>query len=199
MLEQGTLDLAGLDAKPAYLDLVVEPPEQLEIAVAAKSRSIPGPVHPRARRRTERIANEAFGRQFWLIDVSAGDTLAADEQLARRTHRHRFSMFVENVDVHAGDRPPDGDPGRAAAFGGEGRLVERAGNRRLGGAVGVEPSHAPADHLLPRAQPINRRLVAASNHQPHGFRQSARLLFTSIDERVPVRAREVQDGNLEPL
>src|SRR3712207_8928389 len=39
-------DLAELDPVPAELDLVVQPPQEVQVAVRQPARPVPGPVHP---------------------------------------------------------------------------------------------------------------------------------------------------------
>ena len=53
VLAQGRLDLAQLDAEAADLDLVIDAPEILDVAVRVPTRQIASAVEPRALRRAE--------------------------------------------------------------------------------------------------------------------------------------------------
>ena len=46
VLAQRGLDLTGLDAKPADLDLLVGPPEELDSPVVAPAHHVTGAIHP---------------------------------------------------------------------------------------------------------------------------------------------------------
>jgi len=54
-LLQGRFDLAQLDTKAADLDLVIEPPEELNAAIRSESNQITGAVEARAALTAERI------------------------------------------------------------------------------------------------------------------------------------------------
>ena len=57
------LDLAELDAEPPELDLVVQPTEELELAVSPPSDPIARPVEASAIPRDEEVGDEALGRE----------------------------------------------------------------------------------------------------------------------------------------
>ena len=57
MPQQRRLDLAGLDAEAAQLDLLVGAPEKVQHAVGAPARQIAGAVHAAARR-PERVRHK---------------------------------------------------------------------------------------------------------------------------------------------
>ena len=85
---QHRLDLAQLDPEAADLDLVVEPAEELEVAVRPLARQVAGAVEPRAGRLAERVGDEALGRELRPVEVAAGQAGAADVQLAGHADRH---------------------------------------------------------------------------------------------------------------
>jgi hypothetical protein len=79
---QACLDLAQLDAVAADLDLVVDAPEQLEVAVLHPAREVAGAVHARARFARERIGQEALGGELGTVVVALAHADAAEVQLA---------------------------------------------------------------------------------------------------------------------
>ena len=50
MAQQGALDLAQLDAEPAQLDLRVDPPQELQIAIRQRAHEVAGAIKARAQR-----------------------------------------------------------------------------------------------------------------------------------------------------
>src|SRR5439155_806908 len=89
-----------------------------------------GAIRTRIRRVTERVADEFFGGQLRAIEITARQTVAANEQFAGHTDRNRLEITVENIELRVGNRPTDDDRGVA-------RLNLRGSrpNGRLGRAV----------------------------------------------------------------
>src|SRR5207342_153384 len=125
MPREQRLDLAELDAEAADLDLMVEPTEVFDAAVAAIAREVAGLVDAAL---AERVRKEPLLRQVGPVAVAAGDAVAADVQLAGDARRQRLQSGVEDVErrvadraadrerlagVDAGDGRPDGRLGRA--------------------------------------------------------------------------------------
>src|ERR1700694_4862967 len=82
MLTERGLDLAGLDAEAADLDLMVGTAEKMQRALGAPARTVAAAVHPAARR-SERIGDETFGGQARAVEVTARQTAAGDVKIAR--------------------------------------------------------------------------------------------------------------------
>ncbi len=93
--------------------------------------------------------------------VAAGQTVAADPQLARRAHRHGLAVAIEDVDRGVGDRPPDRQ--RLAAGG---HPLAGRPDRRLGRAVHI-PQLDPGVEQ-PVRQRHRQRLTAAQCLQRAG-------------------------------
>ena len=97
MSTQDGLDLAGLDAEAADLDLLVDAAEELDRAVRQPARQVAGSVKARARRavqttaraglRGEGIGHEALRREIRPAEVAARQAVAAGEQLAGHPRR----------------------------------------------------------------------------------------------------------------
>src|SRR6195256_3180362 len=97
MLSERNLDLAGLDAEAADLDLMVGTAEVQQRAVGPPARTVAGAVHTAARR-SERIGDEAFGGQVWAVEIAARETAAGDIELARYPDRHQLQAIVQHID-----------------------------------------------------------------------------------------------------
>src|SRR4029078_2689982 len=100
-------DLAELDAKAAYLHLMIETAEVLHCAVAAPAPEITGLVQARLPPRAEWIGNEFLSSQLGSVEVTAPDLHAADMDLAGHAHRHRIEPAVQHIDLCVGDRTAD--------------------------------------------------------------------------------------------
>ncbi len=124
------LDLAGFDPEAAHLDLVVGAAEVLDASVGAAPDEVAGAVHPLPRR--ERVGDEAFGGQRGAAEVAAGQTVAAQVQLAGDAGRHGSQSGVQDVGAEVGQRAAD----QGARVGVE--AVVDGVDGALGGAVHVE-------------------------------------------------------------
>ena len=109
MARQRGLDLAGLDAKAANLDLVVEPPQELEGAVGRPAGEVAGPVQSLRRpgRRQARASRTA--RRSAPAGRGSRGRARRRRSTARRERRSarglpwRSSTYTRGV----GDRPAD--------------------------------------------------------------------------------------------
>ena len=102
------LDLAELDPEAAHLDLVVDAPEVLELAVVAPvADEVAGAVDARPGEGSNGSATNRSAVRSGRPPVAAREALAADPQLARDADRHRLQLGVQDVERRVGDRPPD--------------------------------------------------------------------------------------------
>ncbi len=113
---QRRLHLAGLHPVAPDLHLVVGAPEELQRALGAPPREVPGAVHAGARRAV-RVGQEAAGGQAGPSGVPPGDALARQVQLAGGAERHRVQGAVQDVGAGSGDRAADGRGGAGDAGG----------------------------------------------------------------------------------
>src|SRR6202171_2273474 len=93
MLSERNLDLAGLDAEAADLDLMVGTAEKMQRAVGPPARTVAGAVHAAARR-SERIGDETFGGQVRAGGIAARRAAAGAIEFARHTDRHRLQAIA---------------------------------------------------------------------------------------------------------
>src|SRR6185437_2315980 len=116
---QRALDLTGLDAEPAHLELAVGPPADLQLTIRPPPAQVPCPVHPAARppvaaggqaspaaaggqaspaaaggqASSAGVGQEAFRGERGLTQVAAGDPAAPDVDLAGR---RRVQVLVQD-------------------------------------------------------------------------------------------------------
>jgi hypothetical protein len=128
---QHRLDLGGLDAEAAQLDLTVEPAEELQGTVGAPPAAVAGAVQP-----AQPVdLDEALGAQRRIVEIAARQAVAAQVQLARHPDRHRSAPLIEQVRRRVGDRPPDRD-GMGAVRRDDGVAAGKGGV--LGRAIAVD-------------------------------------------------------------
>src|SRR4051812_18593795 len=99
------LDLADLDAEATNLDLLIDPPEVLDLAARSPSREISGAIQSPAG--SKRIVEESRRGQLRSVEIPARHPGAADVDLPGRPQRSGLHRGVENVDVEVGDRLAD--------------------------------------------------------------------------------------------
>src|SRR5690606_22064960 len=127
-----------------------------------------------ARSRVVAVRDETLGRELRAAEVTKGDALAADADLAGHAARAKLAALVEDPDVGIRDRTTDVDVRRAVAPGQD----ARAGgpDRRFGGAVEIPQRIAACQQLL--RQVWSHRLAAAQRGEagpalPTRFEQQA--------------------------
>ncbi|CAM5416082.1 hypothetical protein SVIOM74S_05929 [Streptomyces violarus] len=150
------LELAGFDAVAADLDLVVRPPGEDELSVAAPSGQVAGAVHPRPRRAV-RIGDEPLGRHARAAQITARQSGTGHVQFAGHPGRYQPQRRVQDVRAGAGDRPAEDrvrggvEPRLERVDGALGRPVH---------VVGCQPVHRPQF----RPEPVGQLLAAEHGH-----------------------------------
>ncbi len=155
------LDLGGLDPQAADLDLGVDAPQVLQLAVGQPAHQVAGAVEAGAGV-AEGVGHEPLGGQGGAGVVAAGQVRSGGVQLTGHAGRDGAQGRVQHVDGAVGDGGADGR-GEGAGQ----RPAHRGADRGLGGTVGVEhrPARRPALHQLGRD-----RLGAHDEGQPVGQR-----------------------------
>src|SRR6201999_3897132 len=98
-----------LDAETADLDLVVDPPEKLEVPVGPETRPVAGPVHDGAGTPGEGIGQILARRQNRRRRIARGQAVAADPEVSRHAGRAGLEADVEDVVPGILDRPAVGN------------------------------------------------------------------------------------------
>src|SRR6185369_10356748 len=132
--------LSELDTETADLDLMVDPPEEVELAVPTPARQVTGPVEPTSRLPTERVGHEALGGQIRTVQIAATHSGTADVELTGRARRHRTQIPIGQVHRRVGHRVADRQVQILTNRTGR-QLVERRGDRRLGQPEDVDEWH----------------------------------------------------------
>src|SRR5579884_2254276 len=107
MLAQGGLDLRGLDANPADLELVVPAAQVLYSAVGHAPAPVAGPVDATAG--MKRVVSESICVLLGGIEVAAGHRETADGDLAGYADRLESSEVIGDVGPDIGQGPAHGD------------------------------------------------------------------------------------------
>src|SRR2546426_11663099 len=84
--QQCVFDLADLDSEAADLHLGTPAAEDLQLAVGQPAAVITAAVQPAAR--AVRIRHERSSRALWVVDVTAANADAGEDDLSRRAERH---------------------------------------------------------------------------------------------------------------
>src|SRR5688572_30083409 len=108
MAYQRCLDFSKLDAKPAHLDLMIDPTQVIDLARREVPCEVAGAVEAEATS-AERIGHEPLRRQVRPAKIATTDLHTSDIQLARSADRNWPAVTSEQVDAGIGHRPTDGD------------------------------------------------------------------------------------------
>jgi len=60
--------------------------------------------------RAVRVRHERLLRALWVVDVTAANAYAGEDDLSRRAERHQSEVLVNDVDRHIVDWPTEWDP-----------------------------------------------------------------------------------------
>ena len=96
---QCRLDLAQLDPVAADLHLLIDSTDVGDPPVGQVASEITGLVQPGSGLVAEGIADKPLGGQLRLVQVSAGEALAAEVQLADYAERDRVQVPVEQIEA----------------------------------------------------------------------------------------------------
>src|SRR6185503_11545663 len=108
MLAQRRFNLVQLDAITAYLDLLIAPPEKLQLAVRQIACEISSCIQARSWFSTVRMRHKPFGRLRRVVAVSTRHTCATNVQLASHADRYRLVLIVEHVRLRVRHWTSDG-------------------------------------------------------------------------------------------
>ncbi len=106
---QAGLDLSRLDPEAPDLDLLVDPPQELDLPAPSEAHPVARAIEPLARPLAPRVWGKALGGEPRPVPVAPGEPFAGRPELPRHPDRHRLEAAVEHVHPGVGDRPPDGN------------------------------------------------------------------------------------------
>src|SRR5438552_4289277 len=101
----------------ADFHLLIRASEKFDLSVGPPADEVARPVESSLWVFAEGMVDEFFGRQFWAIEISPGQTGAADMELARDADGQRLQVAVQDIDLGIGNGPADGRSGWRAGRG----------------------------------------------------------------------------------
>src|SRR3990170_262421 len=107
VLREHRLDLPKLDPVTTNLHLVVDPPEEFDVAVWQKATEVAGFVKTRARFSAERIGNKPLSGKLRPIEVAPRQTAATDVEFALNADGDWIQMSVQHVELGVCNRAAD--------------------------------------------------------------------------------------------
>ena len=150
MRGQDSLDLGGLNPEPPHLHLIIRPPREHQLTIAAPEPPIPRPVHPLPRT-APRARHEPGRRQPRPVRIAARHSRSGDIDLAAHAGRDQAQTVIQHPYPAVHHRTARGRQtisGRPVAH--------RRCDRYLGRAVGIHqgrPGHhnsaSSAGHASP--------------------------------------------------
>src|SRR5580765_7340689 len=81
MTTQDCFDFTGLDPKTADFDLLIQPPEEFEIAIRPPTHPVTCSITARAGTFVEWIGDESLRSLGWLVKIAQRNARAADQRL----------------------------------------------------------------------------------------------------------------------
>ncbi|MNW44984.1 hypothetical protein D3C74_222350 [compost metagenome] len=160
----GRFNLTKLDPIAANFHLVVDPADEVHVAVRHPARQVARPVQPLPS--GERAVYEFLRRQIRAVQVTAGHSRSADNQLAQHPDRHRLQIRIHDVELGVQPRFPDRHAARLRQL--LQRLVIEAGvNRRFRYTVAVNNTELRAEALLQGAVIRYAARIRACDQQLH--------------------------------
>src|SRR5262245_45012828 len=114
MPQQRCLDLPGLNAEAADLNLMVRSTHKLQNPIPAPARQVPAAVHPPPRS-TKPIRNKTLRRQPATPNIPTTNPSSRNVKLPNHTNRNRLQATIQNIDPVVRQRTTDRDA-RAGLF-----------------------------------------------------------------------------------
>src|SRR6266851_191706 len=168
-------DLPRLDAVALELDLVVQPSQELELAIGQVACQVPGLVESGPWLRAPGMWQEALRCQLRAPQVAGGHAPASDVQFPWAARGHRPQVLIQQIDLGIGNGPANrGRPLGLRARGerrhqsgggdhgsfGRAIVVDQRKGQPGGGIVlqGIRPGEQEAD-----ADPVGQQKVAAGH------------------------------------
>src|SRR5436305_3327842 len=106
MLAEHRFNLSQFDAIPTHLHLLIEPPQVLDLSLAAIASPVSCPVEPLSRLPAKVMHHEPLARQLRSPEISSSHTRPSHVNLPRYPWRHRLSPLIHDVDLQIGECLP---------------------------------------------------------------------------------------------
>src|SRR5689334_8271084 len=111
MLVEHRFNLAQFYPVPANFDLMIDSPENFEVAVRKIAREISSAIEPRGAVALKWVADEPFGGQLGPAQVTTRNACTTDQQFAWNANRHRQLVVIQNINLRVGNGTANGDAG----------------------------------------------------------------------------------------
>ena len=110
MIPRGPPPARGSDTEPADLDLVIDPPQELDAPVGQVARQIACPVRAPIVNTlfSEAQVDELLGRELGAVQVASRHLLPGDVELTCHADRHGLALRIQDVHLRVGERATDG-------------------------------------------------------------------------------------------
>src|SRR5687768_9722173 len=99
MLREREFNLTQLDSVTTNLHLKVVATDVFDISVWEKARHVACLVEARTRLHAERVGNEPLCRLIRMIEVAAGQPIAADVHFMSNPDWDRLELWIEHINL----------------------------------------------------------------------------------------------------
>src|ERR1700730_11005518 len=120
---------------------------------------------------TEGIRNELLSRHLGTIQITTGDAVAANVQLALDADGNWTKIWVQQVNLSIGDRPSNRQGSRHLLRIGNLRLVSRGDYACFCRTVGVDPAYFSSAYSKPTGKGRRRGSLAADDNHAQALWQ----------------------------
>ncbi|SQA21089.1 Uncharacterised protein [Streptomyces griseus] len=196
---QGVLDLAELDALATDLDLVITPAQELQLPGGKVAGDVTGGVETRPGCGAEGVGDEGRRRAGGIVEVTAADAGAGDEEFTPDADGQGPEILVQDVETGVAHGAADRDVRvtglRAWGEGGMGDVVGA-----LGGTVGVDDVDPRITGEPPGAQ-IRRQRLPRDDEFPQHRQGGGGLLdgVPRVQSRPQERGNHFENGHGVPV
>src|SRR5215212_2502044 len=116
MLVNHTLDFAKLDPEAAYLHLIVDPAQILQVMIGGDSTQIARLIKPLARLGAKRIRDKTIRSQLRMIEITSREPGSGNVDLARQSRRTNLQSRLQGVHSQIGNGSSDHAARRMSAI-----------------------------------------------------------------------------------
>ncbi len=106
---QTCFDFTQFNTETTNLHLLVIATEVFQVAVGTPANQVAGAVQASLWVAVERVGDESLKGQLIPVQITPGDTLPTDIQLAGHAQRHRLALVIEHIQTAVAHRFADRD------------------------------------------------------------------------------------------